>query len=355
MRVPLRVRDLWRLLFPRGETRLALVMGLAVGLASLAGARDVPFHVITLVLPHPIVLAIGQTWFAILQVGVVAVVVGALALAGFLAAGGQRAVFGYMAMLVIVALVGNAARSWLTPGTRIETSFFAVAIQAKDALQPTSTSGLVALAVIALLALLATLGRRGSGAGDPSSRDHRSTVRWLARSRAAVAFGMDSGSESMPRRLALWALALRVIAVVLGLVFVSGFSTQPDRWYEAALPVVLTVFAFAAVRWRRAPTTLWMPGIVAYLTYALLSSGLTNTLALREPWLLLEGADRALQSAAFQSILPLAAVLALAVGAAAPGARTRPQHAEPPPHPLAPGTSPPGPSSAGPNAPGTSQ
>jgi hypothetical protein len=93
-------------------------MGLAVGLASLAGARDVPFYVITLVLPHPIVLAIGQTWFAILQMGVVAVVVGALALAGFLAAGGQRAVFGYMAMLVIVALSSNVVRSWLTLGER---------------------------------------------------------------------------------------------------------------------------------------------------------------------------------------------------------------------------------------------
>jgi hypothetical protein len=347
MRVQLRVRDLWHLLFPRGETRLASVMGLAVGLASLAGARDVPFYVITLVLPHPIVLAIGQTWFAILQMGVVAVVVGALALAGFLAAGGQRAVFGYMAMLVIVALFRNVVRSWLTPGTRIETSLFAVAIQPKDALQPTSTSGLVALAVMVVLALLATLGRRGPAAGDPSSGDHRSSVRWLARSRAALAFGMDNGHESMPRRLVLWALALRVIAVVLGLVFVSGFSTQPDRWYEVALLVGLTVFAFAAVRWRGAPATLWIPGVVAYLTYALLGSGLTNTLALREPWLL-EGAHRAFQSAAFQSTLALAAVLALAVGAAALGARTRPQPTEPSPHPLAP-------SSTWPNAPGTSR
>lgn len=353
MRAQLRVRDLWHLLFPRGETRLALVMGLAVGLASLAGARDVPFYVITLVLPRPVALAIGQTWFAILQVGLVAVVAAVCALAGFLAAGGQRAVFGYMVGLLVVALAGNAARSWLMPGTRIETSLFAVAMQSKDALQPTATGGLVALAVMVLLALVATLGRRGSGTGDPSSGGHRSPVRWLARSRAAVAFGMDSGSESMPRRLALWALALRVIAVVLALVFVSGSSTQPDRWYEAALLVVLTVFAFAAVRWRGAPATLWMPGIVAYLTYALLSPGLTNSLVFRESWPLLESADRAFRSAAFQSTVALATVLVLAVGAAALGARTRPLHAEPSPHPLAPEPSPPDSPSTGPNAPGT--
>jgi hypothetical protein len=177
----------------------------------------------------------------------------------------------------------------------------------------------------------------------------------LARSRVAVAFGMDSGHEPIPRRLALWALGIRATAVVLGLVFVSGLSTRPDRWYEVALLVVLTGFAFAAVRWRRAPATLWIPGIVAYVTYALLAPGVTAALVFREPgWLLMRaGAD--LQSGSVQFTLALAAVLVLAVGAAALGARTRPQAEVPSPHPLAPETNSPSSSSTGANALGTSR
>jgi hypothetical protein len=250
-------------LFPLVETRLAVVLGLTASVSSIVA---------------PIsnsstggLLSIGRQ--ALLRQNVVPLLFALFlpvalwtlcAVGGFVAARRERAVFGFLVGIIAIAWCFSALYLFLPTQPLPVVSAQRVHATAIAAL----INGIVALVVVLIVALLSSRGVRTPVAAEAEGGRRRAGG-WLA-----FVLGLDAAHEPATRRLVAWALAFVASAstATFGLAWLGVRGWQADI-VRLALLVALT---FAAVHWRAAPRTLWLPGTLS----AVVSSSASLALAL---------------------------------------------------------------------------
>jgi hypothetical protein len=267
--------DLRRRLFPKGETRLVIVMGLAAALASVFAPLSTGFTGSLL-----------NTWrgafsgprieLTVLIVLLPAVLWAVGAAVGFFPARREWALFGYVAGVLAVGCCSSAL--WLLVGPQPGVPAWLMPI-ARAIVEAPLVNGLLALVAVVALALVFSAILEPRSAAQPLSHDAIPSGRRWSKGRLAMALGLDPDHEPMARRLALWAIAFTAIGSAVSFLF-SVFGS-PIWLTDVARIVVLPVVVYLVVRWRGASRTLWVPGALSSVAAGLVVSGLSLVGVLR--------------------------------------------------------------------------
>jgi hypothetical protein len=248
-------------LFPVGETRLGVVLGLTGAITVIGSAFSTSMTAALLNNASQAFWAPNVVQSALtLLLPVVSWIL--VAVGAFLVARRERAVFGYLAGTIAIAC-GYSALSLLLPGQPQPAEFQAMVASARQA---PLLNGVVALAVVCIVALFLLRVPPTSVAGGPEADRHPFG------NRLASALGLDPSHDPVARSLVGWALALLAVASSVGF----GLAWLGIRGWAADIvrAAALLVSVYAAIRWRRAPNTLWLPGMVTSLVAAFVSLGL---------------------------------------------------------------------------------